>query len=143
MSWFFLFSQAKKVQHGSLSPAIRAAVRKAHPIPSHHLHRVIFAIKQQNIESLKTLLHEVSDINHPNYGRHLSRQAVGEFTQNPLATSVLLDYLDRFNCQITHRSLYDEYIEVEASISVWEEVFDTRFHAYLPAHHMGGESGHV
>eukprot|EP01039_Chlorochromonas_danica_P011479 gene11479-12844_t len=143
MSWFFLFSQAKKVQHGSLSPAIRAAVRKAHPIPSHHLHRVIFAIKQQNIESLKTLLHEVSDINHPNYGRHLSRQAVGEFTQNPLATSVLLDYLDRFNCQITHRSLYDEYIEVEASISVWEEVFDTRFHAYLPAHHTGGESGHV
>eukprot|EP00981_Chlorochromonas_danica_P004459 scaffold902_cov254-Ochromonas_danica.AAC.5 len=109
-------------------------VKKGDRVAGNHKHRVIFALPENNLDYLEDYLHHVSDPRDPLYGKHLTREEVGELTRNTVASEGLLTYLREVNCTITRRSFYDEYIEVEADVSVWEELFDTHFHEYhLPA----------
>eukprot|EP01039_Chlorochromonas_danica_P008740 gene8739-9633_t len=116
---------------GSLSNDVKATMRKGGRVSGDVKHRVIFALPQNNMDYLEDYLHHVSDPNHALYGKHLTREEVGEMTRNVEASQSLLAYLTEMNgCTVIRKSLYDEYIEVEAEVSVWEELFNTHFHQY-------------
>ena len=86
------------------------------------IHRVVFALHQENIEYLTFVLNEKSE-------KRLSREEVGLITSHPTKRLKLLEFL-AVACQnavIIHETLYGEYIVVDAKIWVWEKVFQTTF----------------
>ena len=97
---------------------------------SDHVHEVIFAIQQNNVEELTLLLHDVSDPDSDNYGQHRSREEVEELSSNPDSRDAVLAYLDSVGATVVSESLYGEYITARGPISLWEELFDTEFFSF-------------
>jgi hypothetical protein len=99
-------------------------------------HSVIFVIKQRNLDKLDDLLLSVSDPESTDYGKHWSREQMGEFTQNQEASAAVLEYLQTHHDNSFHierRSRYDEYIVVKANVNVWESMFNTQFFQFKHA----------
>jgi tripeptidyl-peptidase-1 len=91
------------------------------------LHDVTFAIKQQNLDQLNQILYEVSDPRNPKYGQHWTRQQVTSLVSNPSATENVQKYLEDRGIHVEKVSKYGEYIQATATISTWEELFQTQF----------------
>ncbi|KAL6075503.1 polynucleotide 3'-phosphatase [Balamuthia mandrillaris] len=58
-----------------------------HPLQPHRRHTLRFALRQQNLESLERLFWEVSDPEHPSYGRFLSLQDLQRLISPPRSFS--------------------------------------------------------
>ena len=93
-------------------------------------HEVIFAIRQNNMDELSSILHDVSDPSSPNYGQHWTREEVTELTSNPEARDAVISYLDLIGASITLITLGEEFIIANASIAVWERMFKTEFFTF-------------
>jgi tripeptidyl-peptidase I len=98
---------------------------------SAELHEVIFVIHQKNMEELKRILNQVSDPTHLNYGNHMRSQDVADLTKNHNSQERVIDYLEVIGATVV--SLNGECVTARASISVWEEMLDTKFYMY--SHH--------
>lgn len=99
--------------------------------PKEQRHRVIFAVKQKNMDKLTRTLYDVSDPNSANYGRHWTKQQVGEFTTNPEAYEAVIAYLQGIpGTEIIKVTPFKEYITVDAPVHAWEDMFQTKFHFY-------------
>ena len=93
-------------------------------------HKVIFVIKQRNMDKLTSILHDVSDPASTSYGLHLSREEVLNMTSNiPSRDSVVMFLLSR-SVRVISETLGGEYIIAEASISEWEIILDTKFYKF-------------
>lgn len=95
-----------------------------------HVHEVMFAIQQKNLEELTLLLHDVSDPDSDNYGQHKSREEVEELSSNPASRDAVLAYLNNVGATVVSESLYGEYITARGPISLWEDVFNTEFFSF-------------
>ena len=115
-------------EHALLSD--RNDVLKLHRCPSHISHTVVFAVKQLRMEELENTLLDISNPLSENYGKHWTRVQVGEFTSNPAAVTLILEYLNSKDIIIDHRTLFDEFITATASVKVWEDMFNTVFNTY-------------
>lgn len=123
-------------------------------------HKVVFEIKNKNLDQLEKYVHEMSDPDHPRYGKIMKYHEVKQLTSNPEAVIKVKDYLKRIGANIlsnssplspqndenfqdnkeenNHIRILTEipednmidYIEAEAPISVWEHVFKASFHEY-------------
>jgi len=52
---------------------------------------------------------------------------VGEFTTNPAAATLILEYLNSKDIIIDQSTLFDEFITATASVKVWEDMLNTKF----------------
>ena len=95
-----------------------------------YMHRIIIAIKQNNIDVLERILNEVSDINSINYGRHKTRQEVGDLVQNSDGSLAVKQWLETHSVNIISESLFGEYITVDATVSTWETMFHAKFYEF-------------
>jgi tripeptidyl-peptidase-1 len=102
-------------------------------------HEVIFSIKQRNIEELSRMLHDVSDPQSINYGKHKTRLEVAELTANLESRDVVVSYLTSIGATVVSETLSGEYVTANAPIRLWEEMFHTEFFVY----HQTNEKGHV
>lgn len=105
---------------------------KGAPLPTHS-HDVVFVVKQNNIDELKNLLHEVSDPKHEKYGKHMTSDEIAAFTANPDSHKAILDYVKSIGAEIVSESRYEDYVTARAPVSLWEKTFDTTFQTY--SHH--------
>ena len=95
-----------------------------------HVHEVMFAVQQKNLEELTLLLHDVSDPDSEFYGQHRSREEVEDLSSNLDSRDAVLAYLDNVGATVVSESLYGEYITARGPISLWEELLDTEFFSF-------------
>ena len=105
-------------------------------------HEVIFAIKQKNMDELRSILHDVSDPSSLNYGQHMTREEVTDLTSNPEARDVVVSYLNFIGASVKSITLGGEYITASASIATWESMFKTEFYTFHQTH-IGNRVGKV
>ena len=105
-------------------------------------HEVIFAIKQKNMDELRSILHDVSDPSSLNYGQHMTLEEVTDLTSNPEARDVVVSYLNFIGASIKSITLGGEYITASASIAIWESMFKTEFYTFHQTH-IGNRVGKV
>jgi tripeptidyl-peptidase I len=121
---------AKHVLKESSNLPKRSDFRLGNRAASTLVHQVVFAIEQKNIDRLETILYDVSNMDSPNYGDHLSFEKVGELVKNEEALSAVSAWLHGHDVSILSQTTYGEYITCSATVGKWEELFDTTFHEY-------------
>ena len=105
----------------------RSDLVKRSDVNRDHVHELIFAVEQRNIDELERALHDVSNPTSPNYGQHWSGEQVGAMTSNPLARDATVSYLRDIGATITSETRYGEYITATAPISTWDKTLNTQF----------------
>ena len=105
----------------------RNDIQRMDRMASDFVHEVTFVIQQRNIPVLTAFLHDVSDPRSMNYGRHKTKQEVADMTSNYEAREAVLSHLILSGAMIVAETLHGEYITANASISVWESMFNTQF----------------
>jgi tripeptidyl-peptidase I len=108
----------------------RSDIIKQTPLLPSHIHEVIFAVKQKNMDKLERILNDVSDPDSANYGQHMSGEQVGALTMNPEARDAIVNYLYANGASVTAESLNSEFITASAPISLWNKVFNTEFNLF-------------
>jgi hypothetical protein len=76
---------------------------------------------------LKRILHDVSDPNSINYGKHKTRQEVADLTANLISRDYLVSYLIKKGATVVSETLDGEYVTANAPIRLWEDIFHTEF----------------
>jgi len=124
--------------HDSYSKLREAKYVKDKRADRSNTHKVIFAVRQRNMEVVKEMLLQVSDPSSEQYGKYLSRDEIGNLTSNKEATLEVLKHLKHIGAKVVSTSIHGEYISAEAPIGVWEATFDTIFHSFN--HTQSGQS---
>jgi tripeptidyl-peptidase-1 len=109
---------------------LRHDVRFFKNAASNTRHKLIFGIKQNNLDKLTDILHDVSDPLSPNYGKHWTKEEIVKFTVNPEANAAVIKYLESNNINVVDQTLNGEYITAEADVSQWESMLNCKFHVY-------------
>ena len=109
---------------------LHSDVLKEHRVAPTQIHEVTFVLEQRDMDKLTDILYDVSDPLSYNYGKHMTRQEILDFTTKPGTRDAIAEYLLSAGAVIVSETLYGEYITASAPVSVWEEMFDTEFHAY-------------
>jgi tripeptidyl-peptidase-1 len=99
----------------------------AHPKATH---AVKFEVKLRNLERLKQLVEDVSNPVHEDYGKHLTKEQLGEIITNHQAVEAIERYLNREGATVKGKTPNGEFIEAEAPIPSWEKIFSTKFFEY-------------
>ena len=90
-------------------------------------HTVVIAIHQNNIDKLRDILEDVSDMSSPNYGKHLTKEEVASMTADPLKTKTIIDHFTGKGAKVVSQTPNGEYITMRAPIALWEETFSAAF----------------
>ena len=125
---------------GTLEPKSRKDIQKINRMASDFVHEVTFVIQQRNIPELTVILNDVSDPSSINYGRHMTKQEVADMTSNNEARGAVISHLTLSGATIVAETLNGEYVTANASISVWEDMFNTQFfmfHQFVDDKHTG------
>ena len=93
-------------------------------------HRIIFAVRQQNIDVLKSKLYQISDPVSPLYGQYLTSSEIAEISSNKRGHDILNAHLLAIGAVIEHETLHGEFVIALAPISTWETFFSTKFALY-------------
>ena len=102
-----------------------------------YLHKVIFVIRQKNMDQLTAILHSVSDPLSSSYGNHLTKEEIDKMTFNENSRDAVVSYLQSTGTTIVSESLNGEYITAEASIESWEKIFHAEFYIFHQKHQDG------
>ena len=87
----------------------------------------MIAIHQSNIDKLRDILDDVSDMGSPNYGKHLTKEEVASMTADPLKTKTIIDHFTGKGAKVIAQTPNGEYITMRAPIALWEETFSAAF----------------
>lgn len=117
----------------------RADLIKRVPLNDDHVHEVVFVVQQKNMDNLIQILHDVSNPFSQNYGKHMSSEQVAAMTMNPEARNAIVDHLTEIGAIVESETLNGDFITASAPISVWAEVFNTKFYLF----HLKQPSGDI
>ena len=111
--------------------ATRTDLRKGTRAHTDSLHRLVFAVRQRNLDHLEATLHAVSDPLNPRYGHYLSRDDVGVLTANPHATAAVIAHLGNMSgVSVLSSTVHGEYVTAVAAVGTWERLLDATFDEY-------------
>jgi subtilase family serine protease len=105
----------------------RTDLIKESPIPHNHVHQVIIVVQQNNMDELTRILHDVSDPMSSRYGQHMSGEQIHAMTSNLEARDAIVAYLHLNGASVVSETLSGDSMTVNAPISAWERVLDTKF----------------
>ena len=108
----------------------RHDIIKQSRILSSHIHLVVFVVRQNNLDKLTRILHDVSEPSSPDYGRHWSGQTVANLTANPQSSAAIISYLSLNGASIVSVTPNSEYITANATVAVWEKMFRAEFYMF-------------
>lgn len=100
-------------------------------------HDVIFVIRQRNIEELTRILHDISNPLSSNYGHYLTKEEVQQTTTNPDSRDAVLSYLHNKGAIVSHKTTSGDYVKATAPISLWENIFNTKFSRFTQTRKNG------
>jgi subtilase family serine protease len=103
--------------------------------PAEVPHEVVFAIRQNNLETLEQMVLERSTPGSPQFQKWMNFDEVAEIIANSHATDSVMTWLLEHSVNITWQSRRGEYIRATAPISMWEHLFDTDFYVWEDVHH--------
>lgn len=104
-------------------------------------HELLFAIHQQNLGLLDTMLADRSTPSHPLYQQWLTFEEVGNLTSNHAASQAVVDWLTQNNVSVSWTSARKEYIKAVTKISRWNELLDSKFSVIEDVRHKGASGG--
>ena len=105
-------------------------LEKGERITSTATHEVTFMVKLNNMEELTRIFHDVSDPDSENYGNHMTQKEVNDLTSNVDSVAEVVAYLRAAGATITPQKILGDCVSAEATIHLWERMFDTEFHSY-------------
>lgn len=108
----------------------RSDILKGDRVPPEVKHTIVFARKQNNMDLLEDMLHDVSNPSSNNYGKYLTKIEVAELTSSPESTSYIKGYLKSNNISVIHCTVYDDYITAEATVDKLEQILHTEFYEF-------------
>jgi len=112
---------------------------KAHKLPyvdklqraaPHIRHQVVFAVRQNNLNKIESILNDISDPYSTNYGKHLTRAEIMQLTKNSEAIAITKAHLRNLRINVGEESLNSDYLIADAPVKVWEKLFQTEFYHY-------------
>lgn len=109
--------------HMARHPAIIQG-KRASPTASHI---VVFMVKQNNIDELTRIVHDVSNPSSKNYGNHLTHLEVKDLTSNPESSDEVVAYLEAAGVSILSVKHWGQTITALAPVSLWDNILDTEF----------------
>jgi tripeptidyl-peptidase-1 len=110
---------------------MRPDLRDLKKVADHsEMHELNLIVKPLDEDLLHRTLHDVSDPKSSKYGQFLSHQEVKELVRNELAIESITKYLTSHNIEIIRIDNLGYTITCRATINVWEQIFDTKFHQY-------------
>ena len=87
-------------------------------------HELIFAVHQNNLDQIDTILNQVSDPDHSKYGQHLSYNEVGELTRDNVALSNVHAWLKKtLPASISNTCIetpHGDFITCQGEVKDWE-----------------------
>lgn len=89
------------------------------------------------MDELTLIVDDVSDPESVNYSQHMTREQVVELTSNPESSTAVRAYLVANGASIESVTLGDEFVTAHAPISLWDRLFNTRFHIFQQMHLNG------
>lgn len=107
------------------------------PIHESYVHDLIFTVQQKNLDELERALHDVSEPDSPNYGRHWSGEQIRALTENTEARDAIVTYLHANGANVVSESLGGEFITANATLSVWNTMLNTEFFMFHQRQHDG------
>lgn len=107
-----------------------------------HIHEVVFAVQMRNMDELTRMLHDISDPESGNYGKHLKKEEMHDLISNPEACTELTSYITASGGTVVSESYGGGYITAQAPIVVWEKMFNTDFFVFQQTH-LNGETQEV
>ena len=99
-----------------------------HSIDPSTTHDVVIHIKQKNIDEMKRIVLDISNPKSPNYGKHMSKEAVEELTRNDEGMEIVTEYLQTIGATITKKTT--STIQATSSIANWEHALNTHFQKF-------------
>jgi tripeptidyl-peptidase-1 len=103
-------------QRGSVSDAV-----------SDSFHRISIAPRLLHMDVLEQVLMNVSDPNHGDYGKHWTKQQIGNLIRNDHAIRAIKQHLKREGAIFLSQTPNGETIEAKATIRTWSRIFSTAF----------------
>lgn len=100
------------------------------PLADTSIHKVIIAIKQNNIDYLENLLSKSSSPDSDIYQQWLTFEQVSELTKNDDAVKHVESWLESNEISIISKSHNSFYIEAEASVAKWSAILNTTFYVW-------------
>ena len=94
------------------------------------IHEVVVAIKHKNLDKLEETLYDVSTMTSPNYGKHKTRDEIGELIQNLEGTAAVKNWLQTFDVNIVDITPFGDFITVQAKVSTLEHALHAKFHEF-------------
>lgn len=88
-------------------------------------HECTIHIKSSGKDKLESMLQEISDPNHPKYGKHLRKEEIDQILANPEGNSAIVTYLQSYGINITKQS--STTIHASGPLSAWEAALNTQF----------------
>lgn len=122
-------SASKHVHKDSMIPRSSFAQTDVKPHPDRQ-HQVLIAIKHNNMDVLEAHLLEISDPHSPSYQQWLSRKEVNELVDNREGYQAVQEWLSASNATIDWTSSSRHFIKATTTISNWETLLQTKFHAW-------------
>ena len=99
--------------------------------PSDHIHQVVFALKQNNLDILEKIILDRATPGNPLYQQWLTFDEVGSYIKNDAATTFVKNWLSSMSSiSIEWSSRRGEYVRASAPISTWEAMFNTQFYQW-------------
>ncbi|RYY79674.1 hypothetical protein EON63_17115 [archaeon] len=132
-SFFLIFCAVGAVSHRhSIQSDLLThdMVKKGVKVHKDYIHRVVFAVAIKNLDYIESLVRNISDPSHSDYGNYLSADQLADIITQKYNTNNVVEYLTKHSCVVEKRSLHGEYIVARASIYIWETLLQTTFHEY-------------
>jgi len=99
--------------------------------------RLVFTVRQQNLDKIERILLEVSDRNHPNYGNHLTAEEVGDIVRDTEALKGTQAFLRRHGITKFRTTLKGDFVVARMTVAKAEELLDCEFfHFHSAAKNM-------
>jgi len=95
--------------------------------------RLVFAIRQQNLDKIEEILMEVSTPDHPKYGQHLSHEEIGQLTRDVEALNGVQSFLKRHGVNKFRTTSWGDFIIARMTVAKAEELLACKFFKFYSA----------
>ena len=89
------------------------------------IHSVTIAIKQNNIDFIRTKVDDISDMTSPNYAKHFTWDEIATLITDSIRTSRVIDYFTSKGATFISQTKHGEYIKLGGTVALWNQVFRT------------------
>ena len=89
------------------------------------MHTVVIAVQQNNLVKIKSILDDISNIDSPNYGKHLTREKIAEYTKDQSRIDRVAEYFTRRGAKVDELTKHGEFLTMTGPISLWNAELNT------------------